>query len=306
MTELDHKLRATGIGGSEAAAALGLSNSVTALDLYRHKVYGEELPINASDMQLWLGHQLEPVVAAAFTKHTGMELQNPHQNFFHPDYPFIRGYIDRKVEGKSEGVELKAWSEFSRFLWGPDGSDDVPMTVLCQCVHYLVATGWDCWHVGVLLGTEFRYYTIHRDDAVIKMLIDGEKKFWNHVETETPPPAQNLKDVHYLYRSARPGSEREATADELSLHRKLYIAKARKKKIEHEISTLEFQLKQNLKDCAKLVHPDDPDYTLLTWNDRSRKTANTTALKKHGLWDAYSQDVTNRAMILKEPIGEST
>ena len=305
MTELtsEQKLqRLTGIGGSEAAAALGLSNSVTPLDLYRHKIYGEALPIYTDEMALWLGHQLEPVCAAAFTKHTGMELENPDDNIVHPDYPFMRGFIDRKVRDKNEGVELKAWSEFSRSLWGKDGSDDIPMSVLCQCVHYLVVSQFECWHVGVLLGTEFRYYTIYRDDDIMNMVIDGEKKFWHHVETETPPPATNVRDLHYLYRRARPDSVRAATSEEIEIHKKLWQAKGEFRHLETKISNLEFAMKQSLKDTARLVHPDDDTYTLLNWRDHNRRIANSEALKKHGLWDAYSEEVPARPLLLRDPL----
>lgn len=309
MTELtreEHRIRSQGIGGSEAAAALGLHHGITPLDLYRHKVYGESLPMNASDFNLWLGHQLEPVVASAFTRHTGMELENPGQNYQHPEYHFIRGYIDRKVAGKDEGVELKAWSEHSRGLWGPDGSDDVPMNVLCQCVHYMLATGWECWHVGVLLGTDFRYYTIHRDDQTMKMVLDGERQFWKYVEDRQPPPAVNVHDLHYLYRRAVSDSVRQATDNELLLHAELHKAKAQKKKLELRIRDIEFQLKQSLKDVSRLVHPDDPDHTLLTWTDHDTRKADTAALRRDGLLDAYSTTVASRPLILKEPMEKTT
>ena len=294
--------RAQGIGGSEAAAALGLSNTVTPIDLYRHKVYGEPLPINADEMALWLGHQLEPVCAAAFEKHTGMELENPTQNIIHPDYPFMRGFIDRKVKGKREGGELKAWSEFSRSLWGPDGSDDVPMPVLCQSVHYMIASEFDCWHVGVLLGTEFRAYTIYPSDEVVNMVIEGERKFWQHVENQTTPPAINVRDLHYLYRRARPDSTRAATKSELELHKQLWQAKSQHKNLETRIGNLEFELKKGLKDTARLTHPDDDNHVLVNWRDHRKRVANSSALKKHKLWDAYSNEIDVRPMLLGDPM----
>lgn len=294
--------RAQGIGGSEAAAALGLSNTVTPIDLYRHKVYGEPLPLHADEMALWLGQQLEPVCAAAFTKHTGMELENPTENIVHPDYPFMRGFIDRKVKGKREGVELKAWSEFSRSLWGPDGSDDVPMPVLCQAVHYMIVSQFDCWHVGVLLGTEFRSYTIFPSDDVVKMVVEGEQTFWQHVENQTPPPAINVRDLHYLYKRARPGSTRTATAKEVELHKQLWQAKGQHKNLETRIGNLEFELKKGMKDTARLTHPDDDTYTLVNWRDHNKRVANSAALKKHGLWDSYSDEIAVRPMLLGDPL----
>jgi len=302
FTAAEIEQRAQGIGGSEAAADLSLSTTVTPIDLYRHKVYGEPLPINADEMALWLGHQLEPVCAAAFEKHTGMELENPTANIIHPDYPFMRGFIDRKVKGKREGVELKAWSEFSRGLWGPDGSDDVPMPVLCQSVHYMIASQFDCWHVGVLLGTEFRAYTIYPSDEVVNMVIEGERKFWQHVEDQVAPPAINVRDLHYLYRRARPDSTRAATKPEIELHKQLWQAKSQHKNIETRINNLEFELKKGLKDTARLTHPDNDNHVLVNWRDHRKRVANSTALKKFGLWDAYSNEIDVRPMLLGDPM----
>jgi len=261
FTAAEIEQRAQGIGGSEAAAALGLSNTVTPIDLYRHKVYGEPLPINADEMALWLGHQLEPVCAAAFEKHTGMER-----------------------------------------LWGPDGSDDVPMPVLCQSVHYMIASQFDCWHVGVLLGTEFRAYTIYPSDEVVNMVIEGERKFWQHVEDQVAPPAINVRDLHYLYRRARPDSTRAATKPEIELHKQLWQAKSQHKNIETRINNLEFELKKGLKDTARLTHPDNDNHVLVNWRDHRKRVANSTALKKFGLWDAYSNEIDVRPMLLGDPM----
>lgn len=298
----EREQRAQGIGGSEAAAALGLSNTVTPIDLYRHKVYGEPLPLHADEMALWLGTQLEPVCAAAFEKHTGMALEELNENIVHPDYPFMRGFIDRKVTGKNEGVELKAWSEFSRGLWGPDGSDDVPMPVLCQAVHYMIAAQFDCWHVGVLLGTEFRSYTIFPSADVIKMMIEGELAFWGHVTQRTPPPAINVRDLHYLYKRARPGSTRTATKNELELHKQLWSAKSQHKNLETRIGHLEFALKKSMKDVSRLTHPDDDNHRLVGWRDHIKRVANSAALKKHKLWDSYSEEIIVRPMLLGDPL----
>jgi len=176
------------------------------------------------------------------------------------------------------------------------------MPVLCQAVHYMIAAQFDCWHVGVLLGTEFRSYTIFPSPDVIKMVVDGERKFWEHVENQMLPPAINVRDLHYLYKRARPGSTRPATEREVRLHRLLYQAKAQHKGLDVRIGNLEFEFKRELKDISRLTHPDDDSHTLVRWNDHNKRVANSKALKKHNLWEVYSGEIAVRPMLLGDPL----
>ena len=66
--------RRKGIGGSDAAAVLGISPFMTARDLYYDK-----LGISAqADEENWvakeIGHLLEPLVARIFEKRTGLKI----------------------------------------------------------------------------------------------------------------------------------------------------------------------------------------------------------------------------------------
>ena len=90
-TNLPHdewlKYRRKGIGGSDAAAVLGISPFMTARDLYYDK-----LGISAqSDEENWvakeIGHLLEPLVASIFERRTGLKVYQRKVMFQHPQ-PF--------------------------------------------------------------------------------------------------------------------------------------------------------------------------------------------------------------------------
>ncbi len=50
-------------------------------------------------------------------------------------------------------------------------------------------TGYRGTYIAVLIGgNSFRWKFIERDDELIAMLIDLETNFWEHVQSETPPP----------------------------------------------------------------------------------------------------------------------
>lgn len=303
LTAAQHAQRAQGIGGSESAIALGLNPNVTPLDLYRHKVHGDPLPFNVPPFSLWLGHELEPVVATCFSHPeygTGMPLEIVREQVVSETHPFIRGYIDRKVVGKAEGVELKAWSEYSRRLWGPTGGDEVPYSVLCQSVHYIIASGFDCWHVGVLLGSEFRHYAIIPEPNVIDMVIDGESEFWRRVQEKDPPPAMNLADIKYLYARSS-GTAVVADEEAIGWHESLAEAKAETAILESRIAELEFNLKRKMQGAPRLLHPDDPDRVLVSWRTHQKRVANTHALRKDRLWPAYSEEIDVRPFIVNNP-----
>jgi putative phage-type endonuclease len=62
--------RRHGIGGSDAAAALGLSPWKTPLSLYLEKT-GDARPFRDNESMLW-GRVLEPAIRAEYTRRTGI------------------------------------------------------------------------------------------------------------------------------------------------------------------------------------------------------------------------------------------
>ena len=80
--------RRKGIGGSDAAAILGISPFATARDLYYGKL--KILPFEEGEDN-WvakkMGHLLEDLVAEIFAKKTGYRIFQVKKMFHHPDYP---------------------------------------------------------------------------------------------------------------------------------------------------------------------------------------------------------------------------
>lgn len=295
LTKAERATRARGIGGSEAAIAIGVHPKITPLQLYRKKVYGEPLPINVPDFNLKLGHQLEPVVAWCFTERTGLALAERREPVVHPRYDFIRGYVDRVVIDRAEGFEAKAWSEFSRPLWGEPGGDDVPLAVLVQCVHYILASGYEGWHVGALLGGEFlEYFIDRRREDVLEMVLDRERRFWRHVEDREPPPAMNVHDLRLIYSAADPDKFIVASDDDFALWLEYRECLDQRRALESRMSKIEFKLKERMGDAAAIVHPDDERRKIVTWKNQDRKDVDVAALKRDGLYDVYLDESRTR------------
>ena len=91
--------RRMGIGGSDAAAVLGISPFRTAMDLYYDK---RNLPIPNDDDGNWVamevGTLLEDLVARIFAQKTGLKVYQRKSMFQHLYHPWMLADLDYLVE----------------------------------------------------------------------------------------------------------------------------------------------------------------------------------------------------------------
>lgn len=195
-------LRNTGIGGSDAGTVLGVNPYKTAYQLYLEK-RGELQPEDIDDKEAVIaGRDLEDYVAQRYSRRTGLKVERCNTMLRHQEHPFVLGNLDRLVwEGDKRPQHrgeirtrhlLECKTALGRFIdksaWGPDGTDEVPMTYLVQCQHYMAVTGADLCDLAVLMsGPEFRLYHIRRDNELIAELIAREAEFWQRVQTGKAP-----------------------------------------------------------------------------------------------------------------------
>ena len=141
------KSRATGIGGSDAAAILGLSRWKSPFQVYQEK-RGEaaQTPDNAS--MRW-GRYLEPVVRQAYADDTGRAVRLPDGLVRHQQHTFMIANLDG-VTDDGRVVEIKTARTSQG--WGEPGSDQVPQEYLLQAQHHMAVTGLVVADVAVLIG----------------------------------------------------------------------------------------------------------------------------------------------------------
>jgi putative phage-type endonuclease len=188
------EVRKTGIGSSDAAAAVGLNPYQSMLELWLVKTGRDaDLPkIDPKDetSPMYWGSLLEPIVAAHYTKRTGNRVRRINAVLQHPDpdKAWMLANLDYAVSGAPDVqiLECKTAGEFGSRLW----KDGVPEYVQLQVQHQLAVTNKQAADVCVLVcGQEIRVHRIERDDVLITRLVELERKFWHYVETDTPPPA---------------------------------------------------------------------------------------------------------------------
>lgn len=179
-------LRKKYIGGSDAAAVVGLNRFTSPWSLWAEKTGAVE--DFEGNLATEVGTYLEAFVAHKFEEETGKKVKRCNFSLINDQYPWAIANIDREVVGEDAGLEIKTTSELSmkRFKNG-----EYPEQYYCQCVHYMAVTGKARWYLAVLIGNrDFRTFLIERDEAEIQALMDAEKAFWNgYVLTNTPPPA---------------------------------------------------------------------------------------------------------------------
>jgi predicted phage-related endonuclease len=287
----DPDVRRSGIGGSDAAAAVGVSPFRTPLDLYLEKL-GLGDPRETGEAAEW-GTILEPVLLRQLAIREGVfvlgrdEFTNPviftphgesespflgHHNLLgmlrHPRHVFMFSHVDafvldpssRQPIGWVEGKTAGYWMGKS---FGEDGTDQVPEDYLVQVHHTAeIIRALDyptpCMMPVLIAGQRWKVYRPEIDPAVTKNLIALEAEFWRRVLEHDPPPATpDEAGRHALARLYPRDVGEEVTcppgSDLDALARELAAARNAKAAAETEVARVENAIKERMKDAPKIV-----------------------------------------------------
>lgn len=254
--------RRKGIGGSDAAAVMGMSPWTSAVDLYLDKT-GQSDPVSETDAMRW-GTILEPIIVQEYSNRTGREVKRFDKAFRHPEHEWCLANLDGIADG-TRIVEAK--TARSDDDWGPSFSDEIPKQYFCQIQHYMAVTGATVTDVAVLIGAnDFRIYEIDRDQKFIDKMIEAERVFWfDHVIAGVPPVAETSEAANRLWFHSVKGKEVDAESDLVPIIDGLRDLKKHAKNIETEISRHEALIKSEMQDAEVLIGLDGKP--LVTWKE---------------------------------------
>ena len=202
-------VRKGGIGSSDAAAAVGLNPYKSQLELWLEKTGRDaalpKIDPHDEESPAYWGNILEPIVATHYTKRSGNRVRRINAVLQHPnpELPWMLANIDREVIGAADVqiLECKTAGINGARLW----KEGVPEYVQLQVMHQLAVTGKQAADVAVLLGGQhLEIHRIERDERMITRLIELERKFWNYVVTDTPPPADGSASAEMALRALYP------------------------------------------------------------------------------------------------------
>lgn len=252
-------IRMTGIGASECAAALGMSQYQTPLDIYLRKI-GESEPV-ADNVPMRMGRLLEPIVLDLYESEAGPINRQQH-TLQAEAHPFMFATPDAINLAGVYPVDAKTVGARSLHQWGEPGTDQVPTDYLLQVTHQMIVTGATRADIAVLMaGQDFAIYPIERDPELVDMIVEGLRQFWARVERREPPAPTTAAQADRLYRRSV-AREKEADAQTASVVAELAITREQIKVFERHEEALTLELKSYLANADTLVYQGR---TVATW-----------------------------------------
>lgn len=242
MTRADWlQWRRHGIGGSDAAAIVGLSPYSSP-----YTVYCDKVGLTADDKDTEaarLGRDLEGYVVQRWQERTGKRARRCNYMLQNQILSWMIADVDRLVIGEDAGLECKTTSAYNKtdFAGG-----DIPPYYYVQCQHYMAVTELPRWYLGVLvLGVGFYDLVVERNDDDIDALTEAEGRFWHDHVVPRVPPAPDGSDctskvLDMLYPRAECetvtlyGMEPEAQRY-LALNRQIKALNGQKKEIQNRM-----------------------------------------------------------------------
>ncbi len=296
--------RRKSIGGSDAAAAVNLSPWSTPYKLWLEKTgQSDEDDLSNNDF-IHFGNVLEDIVATEFVRRKAIDRENPetirvarvNQRIVHPEHSWMTANIDRRIIGRREGLECKTASLYVAKEWGHEG-DQIPIQYLIQVMHYLAVTGWDAWHVAVLIaGNDFRMFRITRNEEMIEDLIQREHEFWECVLKREPPDPVTLDDA-YMRWPKDYGNPIVASPNARRAYDRLMKLREQEDLLEAEILKEKLLIQSWMGDHTTLLDVDGRT-KLCTWKAQSASRLDITKLRAEHpeIAKAYSKASESRVM----------
>lgn len=291
--------RRQGIGGSDIAAIIGVSQFKTALDVYLSKTTDQ--PEQQGEHLYW-GHALENPIIDRFVRDTGANVIRQPEMRRHPDYEWAIANADALITNSDtiEAIlEIKTSSAFKSREWGADDTDEVPIEYIAQVQWYMWIYNLQEAYIAALIGgNQYRQYHITRDDELIAMLAEKAQAFWqNHVIPRIPPNPQDGADAQKLYPSDN-GDTAEADSDTLTAYAELRELKAQEKELKAQIAAKEDLLKIKIGSYSAMQTNGN---TLFTWKAQSSSRFDSKAFQAAhpDLYRQYTKQSETRVLRLK-------
>jgi putative phage-type endonuclease len=288
--------RRTGVGSSDVAAILGLSERRTPLHVWHDK--RGALVDEQTEPMLW-GTLLEDTVAREWARRNRSVIQRVGL-VANETTPWMLATLDRRVAEcplnrktrEACALEIKCRNAFTAHRW----RSDVPDDVLAQVIWQLDVTGYDHIHVAVLIGgNDYRQTVVRRDEQLSAYVAREVAAFRDdHLLTSIPPDwdldrADALNGLDAALHPDRTGSH-ELGLTELGDVMEYAAASAAK-------SAAERRLKAARAVLAKLAagsrHVTFGDQLAYEFAPVTRSTANLDALAEQ-YPDAYAACVTDK------------
>lgn len=259
--------RRRGIGGSDAAAALGVSPWMSPLELWLEKTAGYGPRTKDDDERMRWGHLLEPAIRQEFARRTMRTVEHVGDwaITWSNRHAFACCTLDgAQMAADKPGVgvlQIKCLDAWIARDWG----DEPPSHYQIQVQHEIMVADVKWGTLAVLVGgNTLRWWDYKRDDELIEDIVALEREFWiDNVEAGVPPEADGTKSstraLKRMY-NPRESSKLELTGDRghdvAKAVRSLAKAKERLKAAEAAKTKAENYIKEAMRDSGVAVLND--------------------------------------------------
>lgn len=258
------------IGGSEAAALVGLSRWASPFTVWADKLGMTEAKPENEAMRI--GKDLEEYVAKRWCEATGKKVRRENNFLVNPVYPFAHATVDRLVIGEDAGLECKTTSRLNvkRFK-----GVEFPEEYYVQCVHYLAVTGCQRWYLGVLvLGEGFYEFTLERNEEEISALMAEEERFWTeYVLTKKSPVADGSEATTEAINEIYPSDNGERV--DLTFYNTTLARYTEVSAQISELNKIKDGIANEIKNYLGEYEGGDSDRFRVSWKGASRSTFDT-------------------------------
>lgn len=304
------ELRRTGIGGSDAGAIMGLNQWITPLSVYLDKKGYARFEGNKATE--W-GNILEDPVRQKAKEELGIEIQIVPGMFTSKEHPFMNANFDGLlfIDGEKEisgcvvsglgGHEIKTSRTGDGFT-----IDEIPDSYYAQVQHYMAVTGISFFILTVFIFDRYegRHYVVLRNDEFIERLIEKEKSFWenNILADAMPAPTGNENELDLVKSLPMPETVELDSESELLIEEERAID-VQIKELEKRQTALKTEIMAKMAEQSS----EDADKSIATcgkWRvtvtRQSRKSVDSNALKKAGLYDEYTKESVFKVLRISE------
>lgn len=270
--------RRKGIGGSDVAAIMGLSQWRGPYTVWAEKC-GIAEPEDISDKPsvVW-GNLLEHVIGEHFrSEHPEMVVRRVNAICRSIERPWAQASLDYEIVSPDMGpgvLEIKTAGFRSSDEW----DYGVPVFYQTQVAHYLSVTGRSYAYVAVLIGgQDYREYLIERDEDDISAVNSAVDDFWQLVIERREPTAEPV-DASILFKShEEPSSDLVINPEAGRVLAEWLTACDDLKRASEAKREAETKLKQMIGDSRGLSMSDG---SVLTWVRSHRSRLDVKALSK--------------------------
>ena len=289
--------RSAYIGGSDAAAILGVSPWQTAYQLWAEKTGLVVRQTSPQQEKVFArGKRLEPVVLQMFEDETGLPVQKCNQRYQDPEYPFLAAEIDG--ETGDENIDAKTAQPFARHLWGDAGTDEIPIYYAAQFMHGLMVTGRKVCHVAAMIGLDdFRVFRVERDEELIQVIRQKELAFWELVQSQMPPPIETEADAASVWPQSILATEQVDASVAMAVV-ELKAIKSSMKELEQREAQLRDAILPHFRDAEAIEYGGQ---VLATWKTQAASRLDQKALSAAHpeIVDAFKVVTTTRVLRIK-------